>query len=178
MTRPDPPDLLSALARFIGTTPEALAGGDPEGVRQRLDRIQAALSKLVAAGARRPVDDAEPEGLSADIAALRDSFARAGIGAAGVGEPGQADAARLAAAGGAVDAATMARALDTLAKLFEAKDPGAGSAIDAMIAELESAFGGAAAASEAERDRRIGSDARAAIAERLRRAGIKPSGDA
>jgi hypothetical protein len=172
----DGPDLLSALAHFLGTTPEALAGGEAEAVRARLDRVRAALGKLIAAGAGEGGDPADPQALPADVARLREALARAGIGAAVGSGPDQADAPRLDAAGG-IDPAALHQALATLASWFEAQEPGAGRSIDALVAELDKLFGGAAAAAEAERDRRIRGDARAAIAERLRQVGIKPSDD-
>lgn len=174
------PDLLSMLARLMGTTPEALAGDDADAVRARLAQVRSAVGRLIAAGSTgsppsSPADDVDEEKLRAGAAELRAALARAGI------DTGSAPSGDAARPGGEaqVELQALARAFHIMTEFLEQRRPGLGAEVDALTASLDKAFGKLRGeeAARAARDERIASDVRGSIADHLRRVGIKPSGD-
>ena len=161
------PDLLTALAEFLGTSSARLAG-DPGEYRAQVERVRAAAAAFAQA-VNDPAGDAVAR--AAASAKLQEILAGSAQAAASSAQARIADLPRTMAELG-IDTSRFAPALRSIAAWIEAPDAANGAAVDRTMAEFDAALGiwvdvQPRAAEATDRNERVRESARAAIAARL-----------
>ena len=161
------PDLLSALAGFLGTSSARLAG-DQDAYRAQVERVRAAAAAF-AHTVNDPTGDAAARAEAG--ARLQAILAPSAEGAAATAQQRLDDLPRTISELG-IDASRFAPALRSIAAWLETPDAATGAAVDRVMAEFDAALGPwldgmQRAAEESRRDERVREAARAAIAARL-----------